>query len=97
METDTNESGTFCPLIKDECMQRKCKFYIKLKGTNPQTEQPFDYWDCAISWMPILLIENSHKQMQSTESINELTNLVAGKTPPVAITHATGKPIKLIL
>ena len=48
-----------CPLVKDTCIERGCVFWTQLQGQNPQTGAMVDEWDCAIAWLPFLLIENS--------------------------------------
>lgn len=76
MKTDKNKSGDFCPLIKSICIERDCKFWIKLKGKDPQSLNEVDHWDCAISWMPILLIEGTQANSFTTASIDKLVNEV---------------------
>ena len=75
------QQGTFCPLISKKCVQNKCKFWTQLRGANPQTGNPVDEWDCAISWLPILLIETSKEVRQgaaATESFrNEMVKISA--------------------
>lgn len=66
-----------CPLLMAPCMEHKCKFYVNLRGKNPQTGIEFDKWDCTIAWLPILLIENSKMQMETGAAIESLRNVVA--------------------
>jgi len=54
--------GTFCPLIKEDCIQLKCSWFTQVRGTNPNTGKEVDEWACAIAWMPMLMIENSQQQ-----------------------------------
>ena len=84
MKTDTNETGDFCPILKKTCIERECKLYIKLIGTNPQTDTPIDHWDCAIVWLPILSIENTQKTIQATASIDKLNNTIFDLSSPEA-------------
>ena len=81
------EPGTYCPLIKDNCIQFKCMFWTQLRGTNPQTGQEIDEWDCAVKWLPILLIENAKEVRQgaaATESFrNVMLELNKGVPPEV--------------
>ena len=74
METDNNESGTFCPIIKDECMGRKCKLYIKMLGKHPQTGNPIDHWDCTLNWITIIGTENNQKINELGASIDSMRN-----------------------
>ena len=66
--------GTFCPLIKDECVQFKCMFWTQLRGKHPQTGAPLDEWDCAIKWLPILMIENTKEAIGVSASIDSFRN-----------------------
>ncbi len=68
------EPGTFCPLIKDECVQFKCMFWTQLRGKHPQTGAPLDEWDCAIKWLPILTIENTKEAIGVSASIDSFRN-----------------------
>ena len=45
-----------CPL-GHTCSE--CRWHIRLRGTNPQTGQEVDSEDCAIAWLPTLLVENA--------------------------------------
>jgi len=68
------ESGIYCPLIKKECIQTKCAWFTQVRGTHPQTGQEVDEWGCAISWMPVLLIENSQQQRQTGAAVEDFRN-----------------------
>lgn len=50
-----------CPLHKKDVAKvcPSCPWYTELRGTNPNTGEPIDEWGCAISWLPILLIEST--------------------------------------
>ena len=82
------EPGTFCPLIKAECIQFKCTFWIQLRGMHPQTGQEVDEWNCAISWLPILLIENAKEVKQGAAATENFRNVMLELnkgTPPEVI------------
>ena len=66
----------YCPLIKGKCKEHKCKLYIQLQGTHPQTGQPVDKWDCAQALLPVLMIENSQQQRQTGAAVESLRNVV---------------------
>lgn len=73
------EPGTFCPLIKKDCVGIKCSWFVQMRGTNPNTGEPIDEWGCAVSWLPLLQVENSMQTRQAgaaTESLrNELVRM----------------------
>lgn len=52
------KKGTFCPLIKKDCLQLKCNWFIQMRGTNPNTGEEINEWGCTLSWLPTLIIEN---------------------------------------
>lgn len=66
--------GNFCPLIKNDCVGLKCSWFTQLRGTNPNTGQEVDNWSCAISWLPMLLIENSQQQRQTGAAVESFRN-----------------------
>ncbi len=68
------QPGTYCPLIKEDCIQFKCRFWIQLRGTHPQTGEPVDEWDCAVAWLPILLVEGAKETRQGAAAIESFRN-----------------------
>ena len=68
------EQGKFCPLIGEDCLGLKCVWFTQVRGTNPQTGQEVDEWDCAVNWMPMLLIENSQQQRQTGAAVESFRN-----------------------
>jgi hypothetical protein len=71
-----NESGNFCPLIKKDCIEHKCSWYMHVRGMNPNTGQEVDHWSCAVTWMPMLTIENSQQQRQTGAAVESFRNEV---------------------
>jgi hypothetical protein len=63
-----------CPLIKKKCMEHDCTWYIHLRGTNPNTGQEIDQWGCSMTWMPMLLVENSQQQRQTGSAVESFRN-----------------------
>jgi len=68
------EPGTYCPLIKKDCIQNKCAWFTQLRGNNPNTGKEIDEWGCAIAWMPVLMIENSQQQRQTGAAVESFRN-----------------------
>ncbi len=64
----------WCPLIQKKCKQHKCKFYMQVRGTNPQTGAEVDKWDCAVALLPMLTIENSQQQRQTAAAVESFRN-----------------------
>ena len=66
--------GNFCPLIKDDCVQLKCSWFTQLRGKHPQTGADVDEWGCAVTWLPMLMIENSQQQRQTGAAVESFRN-----------------------
>lgn len=65
--------GSKCEEIKDGAIHR-CSWYVTMVGKNPQTDEDVNTKDCAIAWMPILLIENSKQQRATAAAVESLRN-----------------------
>jgi hypothetical protein len=70
------EPGKFCPLIKKDCVGLQCSWFTLVRGTNPQTGKEVDEWVCAMTWLPILLIENSQQQRHTGAAVESFRNEV---------------------
>jgi hypothetical protein len=68
------KAGNFCPLIKEDCVGLKCSWFTQVRGTNPNTGKDVDEWACAITWLPMLLIENSQQQRQTGAAVESFRN-----------------------
>jgi hypothetical protein len=66
--------GNFCPLIKEDCVQLKCSWFTQLRGKHPQTGADVDEWGCAVTWLPMLMIENSQQQRQTGAAVESFRN-----------------------
>lgn len=66
--------GCFCPLIKKDCIENKCAWYAQLRGVNPNTGQEVDEWQCTVTLLPILLLENSNQQRGTSAAIESFRN-----------------------
>ena len=63
-----------CPLLNKKCIKHQCVWYNMLQGKHPQTGQNVQEWGCSIAWMPLLLVENTGKQVQTNSSIESFRN-----------------------
>lgn len=63
-----------CPLLKKDCIEHGCKFYVHLLGKDPQTSKEIDKWDCSFAWLPILLIENAQQSRQTGAAVESFRN-----------------------
>ena len=86
------ESGTLCPLLNKSCVKLECAWFIKIRGTDPNSGQDIDEWNCAVAWLPMLSINTaneSRKTCAATESFrnemvkqNEETRILLQETQP---------------
>jgi hypothetical protein len=79
--------GNFCPLIGEDCKGIQCSWFVQMRGMNPNTGEEIDEWNCAVTWLPTLLIENAQQSRQAGAAIESFRNEVA-KTNAGALTLA---------
>ena len=77
---DAQVNGTFCPLLKETCIENKCSFWTHVRGKLPQSEEVVDKYGCAIAWMPILLIENAQMSNQTGAAVESMRNAVVSES-----------------
>jgi len=66
---------TNCPLNNFEpCKELECAWFTQIRGHNPNTGADVDEWGCAISWLPILMIENSQQQRSTGAAVESFRN-----------------------
>lgn len=68
------KNGTFCPLIKKDCVGLTCAWFTRVQGYDTNTGNQVDEYQCAIAWMPTLLIENSGQQRQTGAAVESFRN-----------------------
>ena len=52
----------------------RCAWYTNIKGKHPQSEEIIDQWKCAMSWQPILAIENTAQGRGTGAAIESFRN-----------------------
>jgi len=85
------EAGSFCPLIKKDCIGLKCSWFTQLRGHNPNTGEEIDDWGCAVGWLPTLLVENSQQQRSTGAAVESFRNemVKANESSHKVLTEAT--------
>jgi len=64
-----------CPLNNFEpCKELECAWFMKVVGKNPQSEKEIEDWGCAVTWIPVLTIENSQQQRQTGAAVESFRN-----------------------
>lgn len=67
--------GSTCEKVVDNAIHR-CMWYTCLAGQNPQTGEMIDEWKCAMSWIPIMLVENANTNRGQTAAMESFRNEV---------------------
>jgi hypothetical protein len=68
------KGGDWCPLVKKECVGLKCAWFTKVTGHDTNTGAQVDEYQCAVAWLPLLLIENSSQQRQTGAAVESFRN-----------------------
>ena len=64
-----------CPLDGFKpCRQLECAWFLKIVGKNPNTGADIEDWGCSMSWLPILMIENSQQQRSTGAAVESFRN-----------------------
>ncbi len=65
--------GHKCEEVRDNKIHR-CTWFIQLAGKNPNTGESTDEKGCAMSWLPVLMIENSMQQRSTSAAVESFRN-----------------------
>ncbi|MDO8654179.1 MAG: hypothetical protein Q7R66_18565 [Undibacterium sp.] len=57
-----------------------CNWFTQVRGTNPQSGQQVDEWSCAITWLPMLLINATQEVRQGAAAAESFRNEVVAAT-----------------
>ena len=68
------KNGNFCPLIKKDCVGLECAWFTRVQGVDTNTGNQVDEYQCAVAWLPMLLIENSGQQRQTGAAVESFRN-----------------------
>lgn len=52
----------------------KCPWWIEVRGSNPQTGEPADDWNCAVAWGPMLAINIAQQARQTGAAVESFRN-----------------------
>jgi hypothetical protein len=66
--------GAFCPLIKKECVQMQCSWFMQLRGTHRQTGKEVDDGGGSVAWLATLLIETAKESRHTGAAVESFRN-----------------------
>lgn len=69
--------GTFCPLIRKDCMREKCSWWVQVVGKHPQSGEQLNHFGCAVAWQPILQIETTQMVRGAQAATESFRNMIA--------------------
>ena len=92
MQNESERKRLVCPIFKEICKdghcksmgedtdgcQNLCRWWVHVVGKDPQSNKDIDWFDCAISWLPTLAIEQSQTTRQLTASVDKTANTFFG-------------------
>lgn len=65
--------GHKCEEARDGAIHR-CAWFVKLRGRNPNSGEEIDEHGCAMSWMPVLLIETAGAARSTSAAVEGFRN-----------------------
>ena len=69
------QAKTNCPLNNFEpCRSLDCAWFIQIQGTNANTGEELNDWGCSMTFLPILLIDNTNHQRQTGAAVESFRN-----------------------
>ena len=80
MDLPPSDMGCHRTAFKESCRtlvtreKNCCKRWIQIQGTNPNTGEQINRFDCVDNWGPLLQIENSQMQRQTGAAIESFRN-----------------------
>lgn len=71
----------------------QCAWFTQVRGHNPNTGKEVDEWACAVTWLPVLLIENSQQQRSTGAAVESFRNEMvrANEVGQQVLLAATGR------
>lgn len=64
-----------CPLDSfNPCRELECAWFMKISGKNPNDGKDIEEWGCAMSWLPILLVENAQQSRSTGAAVESFRN-----------------------
>ena len=80
--------GHKCEEARDGEIHR-CAWFVKLAGQNPTTGEQVDEQGCAMSWMPVLLVENARTNRGTSAAVESFRNEMVRANEQVLLPQAS--------
>lgn len=66
--------GSYCPLLKKECVKLQCAWFIMVRGTETNTGKAVDEWGCSVAWLPHMMLETANQTRQAGAATESFRN-----------------------
>lgn len=75
-----------------------CRFWVHVRGVDKNTGAEKDNGDCAIAWLPVLLIENSSVNRETGAAVESMRNesVTTGQQMTSALMQVANNNIPLL-
>jgi hypothetical protein len=84
MQPETTRIEMACPINGKICKsgvrsdfedpRSTCRWWTHVAGKDPQSEKVIDHFDCAVAWVPVVVLEASQMTRQGTATMQEFRN-----------------------
>lgn len=66
----------YCPFWQKPMCEvcHKCPLWTQVRGTDPNTGEEVDDWNCSLGWLPMMLIENAQQSRQTGAAVESFRN-----------------------
>jgi hypothetical protein len=83
-----------CPLHKKsmELVCHKCPLWVQVRGKNPQNGEEIDDWNCAVAWLPVMLIENAHQSRKTSAAVETFRNAMVAQNSVLGVIYKPDVP-----
>lgn len=51
-----------------------CPMWTQVRGSDPNSGEDVNRWNCSLAWMPMMLIENAQQQRQTGAAMESFRN-----------------------
>lgn len=86
--------GHDCETATDNVVHR-CAWYTEVKGEHPQTGEAINQSKCAMTWLPMMMVEQA-RQQRSTAAVLESTRNIFKAATDNMIAVEENKPLRAV-
>lgn len=98
----SDRKSMWCPLMREMCIngwtksmgedkktheRPVCRFWTTITGKSPQEDKPVDKNDCAISWLPVVMLEQAKIESSTGAAVESLRNKVSDTNDSLIALH----------